>query len=144
MYQSRIRNNKKRTTNKELVEPTDDTQEFAYVEGLLGNGRLNALCEDGVIRMGRIRGSMRKFRGKVIIENGDLILISRRDYEDDKVDVIAKYTHEETSRIMKLYDLPVVLKKALMRTVGGNTTVEDANNEDEIVFEDDEINVDAI
>jgi translation initiation factor 1A len=59
---------------------------------MLGNGRLQAQCFDGETRLAHIRGKMRK---KVWINQGDIILISLRDFQDDKADVIVKYTVEE-------------------------------------------------
>lgn len=114
MYQSRIRQNKKRNAkSKGLVEP-EDGQEYAVVRDMLGNGRLRAFCEDGKDRIGRIRGSMRKYSGKVIIDRGDLILISGRDFgNDDKVDVFHKYSHEDISTLMKQGVLPEKIYKAL-------------------------------
>ena len=56
---------------------------------MLGNGRLEALCFDGSKRLAHIRGKLRK---KVWINQGDIILLSLRDFQDDKADVIQKYT----------------------------------------------------
>lgn len=114
MYQSRIRQNKKRAgKSKVLVEP-EDGQEYAVVKDMLGNGRLRAFCEDGKDRIGRIRGSMRKYAGKVIIDRGDLILISAREFgNDDKVDVFHKFTHEDVSHLLKRGELPEKIFKAL-------------------------------
>lgn len=114
MYQSRIRENKRRNVrNKGLVEP-EEGQEYAVVKDMLGNGRLRAFCADGKDRIGRIRGSMRKFAGKVIIDRGDLILVSGRDFgNDDKVDVFHKFTHEDVSSLLKQGILPPLIYKAL-------------------------------
>lgn len=49
------------------------------------NGRLEAQCFDGTRRLGNIRGKLRK---KVWINQGDIILLSLRDYQDDKGDVM--------------------------------------------------------
>jgi translation initiation factor 1A len=59
---------------------------------MLGNGRLEAMCFDGEKRLAHIRGKMRK---KVWINQGDIILLSLRDFQDDKADVIVKYTADE-------------------------------------------------
>lgn len=118
MYQSRIRSNKQRgkqAKNRPFVEPGED-QEYGVVQDMLGNGRLRALCSDGVVRVGRIRGSMRKYAGKVIIDKGDLIIVARRDFEDDKVDVIHKYTHEETSQLLRYNELSKEIVKAINKT----------------------------
>lgn len=61
---------------------------------MLGNGRLEALCFDGSKRLAHIRGKLRK---KVWINQGDIILLSLRDYQDEKGDVILKYSADEVS-----------------------------------------------
>lgn len=54
---------------------------------MLGNGRLEAHCMDGVKRLCHIRGKMRK---KVWVNAGDIVLVGLRDYQDEKADVILK------------------------------------------------------
>lgn len=118
MYQSKIRNNKQRNKqakNRVYVEPSVD-QEYAVVQDMLGNGRVRTLCTDGIVRIGRIRGSMRKYAGKVIIEKGDLVIVSRRDFEDDKVDIVHKYTHDEAMKLVKLKELSKDIVKAINQT----------------------------
>ena len=66
---------------------------------MLGNGRLEAMCFDGVKRLCHIRGKLRK---KVWINQGDIILIGLRDYQDAKADVILKYSADE-ARNLKTY-----------------------------------------
>ncbi|VDP37250.1 unnamed protein product [Schistosoma margrebowiei] len=73
--------------------------EYAKVERLLGNGRLEAYCFDGVKRLCHIRGKLRK---KVWISNGDIILIGLRDYQDNKADVIMKYLNDEARTLKSL------------------------------------------
>ncbi|KAL6516424.1 hypothetical protein OROGR_019729 [Orobanche gracilis] len=78
-------------------------QEYAQVLRMLGNGRCEAMCIDGVKRMCHIRGKMHK---KVWISAGDIILVGLRDYQDDKADVILKFMPEE-ARLLKAYgELP--------------------------------------
>jgi translation initiation factor 1A len=60
---------------------------------MLGNGRLEAQCFDGARRLAHIRGKLRK---KVWINQGDIILLSLRDYQDEKGDVIMKYSGKFT------------------------------------------------
>jgi translation initiation factor 1A len=57
---------------------------------MLGNGRLEARAFDdaGTQRLVHIRGKLRK---KVWINNGDIILLSLREFQDEKGDVILKY-----------------------------------------------------
>lgn len=119
MYQSRLKNAKKRAQrqdrNRTLLEP-EDGQDYAIVESMLGNGRLSALCGDGQTRVARIRGSMRKGGGKVIVGKQDLIIVALRDYQADAADVIHKFNLDEVHDIIKWNLLPPVLQKALTRS----------------------------
>ena len=84
---------------RELIEKDGDSQSYAQVVKMLGNGRLTAFCFDGKSRLCHIRGKLRK---KVWINAGDIILVGLREYQDDKADVILKYTPDE-ARILKNY-----------------------------------------
>lgn len=70
---------------------------------MLGNGRLEAYCFDGKTRQCHIRGKMRK---KVWVSAGDIVLVSLRDYQDEKGDVILKYAPDEARQLKALGQLP--------------------------------------
>lgn len=74
---------------------------------MLGNGRLEALCFDGEKRLAHIRGKLRK---KVWINQGDIILLSLRDYQDEKGDVILKYNADEARSLKAYGELPETAK----------------------------------
>jgi len=78
-------------------------QEYAQVIRMLGNGRLEGHCFDGKTRLCHIRGKMRK---KVWISPGDIILLGLRDFQDDKADVILKYTSDEARKLKAQGELP--------------------------------------
>ena len=72
MYQASIRDKKKhqkfhnvRIDNYEL---NPAFEEYAYVTKVLGNCRVQVLTNSGVEAIGIIRGSLRKFNNRVIIE----------------------------------------------------------------------------
>ena len=140
MYKSNIRNKKARADRQEkkrdILFP-DKGQEYAFVQDLMGNGRLKALCEDGVVRVGRIRGSMRKFKQKIIIHRGDIILISKRDYEPDKVDVIHKYSFEEANHLLRKKELPDEIAKIYQNRDEAGFTINNNNEEQYVVFGND-------
>ena len=50
-------------------------------------------------RLGLIRGKLRK---KIWINNGDIILVSLREYQDEKGDVILKYSADEARSLYVL------------------------------------------
>ena len=81
----------------------EEDQEYAQVLRMLGNGRLEAYCFDGQRRLCHIRGKMRR---KVWVNSGDIILIAKREFEDDKADVIQKYTSDEARRLKAQGELP--------------------------------------
>jgi translation initiation factor 1A len=111
--------------NKNELIKKDEEQMYARVIALLGNGRLNALCEDGVTRLCKIRGKMLK---KDFIKTDGIILVSRREYEDRKADVIHKYNDDEVRLLSTENDFnkDILLKES--RTELGKPTTENENN----------------
>ncbi|KAB2569950.1 Eukaryotic translation initiation factor 1a [Lasiodiplodia theobromae] len=94
----------------------EEGQEYAQVIKMLGNGRLEAQCFDGEKRLAHIRGKMRK---KVWINQGDIILLSLRDYQDEKGDVILKYNADEARSLKAYGELPETAKINETDTYGG-------------------------
>jgi len=94
--------NENEAEKRELIFK-EDGQEYAQVIKMLGNGRLQAYCFDGVMRMCHIRGKLRK---KIWINTGDVILIGLRDYQDKKADVILKYNADEARNLKNYKELP--------------------------------------
>jgi translation initiation factor 1A len=94
--------NENEREKRELVFK-EDGQEYAQVTKMLGNGRLEAMCFDGVKRLCHIRGKLRK---KVWINSSDIILVGLRDYQDAKADVIMKFTPEEARNLKAYGELP--------------------------------------
>lgn len=88
----------------------DDGQQYACVTKMLGNGRVLAMCGDGVERMCKIRGSMRK---RDWIRVGDAVLVALREYQDSKADIVFKYQDAEVHRLRKLGEDVVVPNAAV-------------------------------
>lgn len=110
---------------------------------MLGNGRLDASCFDGVQRLAHIRGKLRK---KVWINQGDIILLSLRDYQDDKGDVILKYSADEARSLKAYGELPESAKINETDTYGhedGNDNVEFDEDRDDS-SDDKEVDIDDI
>ncbi|KAI9228996.1 MAG: eukaryotic translation initiation factor 1A [Piptocephalis tieghemiana] len=121
-------------TKRELVF-REDGQEYAQVTKMLGGGRLEAQCFDGEKRLGHIRGKLRK---KVWINQGDIILLSLREFQDDKADVILKYSADEARSLKAYGELPENAKINETETFG-------AEGDDECHFEfEEEVEVDDI
>ncbi|KAJ1786276.1 Translation initiation factor 1A [Coemansia sp. RSA 2399] len=126
----RGKNDKDESSKRELIFK-EEGQEYAQVVKMLGNGRLEASCFDGINRLAQIRGSMRK---KIWINQGDIVLVSLREYQDSKGDVIQKYNPEE-ARLLKQYgELP----ENFNLEEGDNLDNEGSDNDD-VEFEIDDI-----
>lgn len=82
---------------------TDCWIEYAQITKMLGNGRVDASCFDGVRRIAHIRGKMRK---KVWINQGDIVLLSLREFQDEQADVIVKYNPDEARALKQQGELP--------------------------------------
>merc|ERR1712110_597513 len=91
------------TTVKKELEFKEDGQEYGQVTRMLGNGRCDVSCFDGSKRLCHIRGKMRK---KVWVNQGDIVLVSLRDFQDEKGDIIVKYTPEEARNLKTYGELP--------------------------------------
>merc|ERR1712166_370260 len=81
----------------------EDGQEYAQVTRMLGNGRLEAFCFDGVNRLCHIRGKLRK---RVWIGVGDIVLLGLREFQDQKADIILKYDGDEARSLKSYNELP--------------------------------------
>merc|ERR1711870_178643 len=87
----------------EKVKKELEFKEDGQVARMLGNGRCEVQCFDNVKRLCHIRGKMRK---KVWVNQGDIVLVSLRDFQDEKGDIIVKYTAEEARNLKTYGELP--------------------------------------
>ena len=112
---------------------------------MLGNGRLEAMCFDGVKRLCHIRGKLRK---KVWINQSDIILVGLRDYQvrlnfelfsvlqqcfplqDAKADVILKYSADEARNLKSYGEFPDSIK------ITDTVDFLDRDLDDDIKFDD--------
>jgi len=96
------RGKKEGEAEKRQLEFKEDGQEYGRVTKMLGDGRIEAKCSDGEIRICHIRGKMRK---RVWINIDDLVLVDIREFQDNKGDVIYKYNQEEDRTLQSYGEL---------------------------------------
>lgn len=100
------RNTSDKRDKRELLLATDG-QQYAKLTKLLGDGRFEALClADGVTRLARCRGKLWK---RVWLVTGDLVLLGLRDFQDQKVDIVHKYSADEERTLASMGELPLTL-----------------------------------
>lgn len=73
---------------KDLVLPGEG-EVLGVVEKLLGSDHIMVRCVDGKVRLGRIRGKLKR---KIWIRDGDLVLVAPWPFDDTKCDVLWRYT----------------------------------------------------
>ena len=110
-----------RDGKRELVFK-DELQEYAQVTKMLGNARVEAFCFDGVSRLCQIRGQMRK---RVWINVGDIVLVSLREFQDSKADIIWKYTPDEARSLKAYGELPASVRPNETEGFGGDESESD-------------------
>jgi len=114
-------------------------QEYAQVLRMLGNGRLEAHCFDGKKRLCHIPGKMRR---RVWVNQGDVLLVGLREFQDDKADIMKKYNSEEARKLKKMGELPADWKvedegdREKIEDIGFDFTgaeVKESDDEEEVV-----------
>jgi translation initiation factor 1A len=101
-----VKRHKKNTQSSELILK-EQGQEYAKVLALMGEGRIQAICTDGVERICHIRGTLRK---KVWIVKDDILLISLRDFQDKKADILVKYCEQEVRQLRSMGEISTIDK----------------------------------
>lgn len=79
-----------------------DNQEYAQINKMLGDGRAALLCNDDVLRIGLLRGKIRRRLG---VELGDIVLVNLREFEPIKCDIIHKYVNYESMYLKETGEL---------------------------------------
>lgn len=118
---------------------SDDFSSYAFVKENNGGGHFRVLCDDNTERMGVLRGSMRR---RVWVRRGDIVLVTLRDYEDAKADIVHKYTSAEVIRLSSMKQIPESLMKFYVATDGED--VEDTTETLDYFAFGDEEDIDAI
>jgi translation initiation factor 1A len=121
-----------------------DCEDYAVVLQLLGSSRLKVLClTTREEKIGIIRGNMRK---KVWIAKDDIVLISNREFEGNKCDIVHKYDSDEIKLLIKYKEI----KKDYMKNGIDNIETDDVlfdhnnNSSDNDNKNNNDINIDEI
>lgn len=117
-------------SKREFITRTED-QLYAKVNRMLGDHRVECELVDGTTRLGIIRASMRRGgrnNGNRINVN-DIVLVSTRDFQEDKVDIIHVYKTEEIEELLRIGErIPLTGENQENFIVFGD----DSNSEDDL------------
>lgn len=64
-------------------------EQFGYAELMLGSNHIRVRCADGITRLGRIKGKIKK---RAWIREGDIIIVTPWSFQNDKCDISYRYT----------------------------------------------------
>jgi translation initiation factor 1A len=97
------RNNASTLAPKRALIYKEDLEEYAQVSKLLGDRRLIVTLPDKSETLAIIPG---RFRKRCWMKAGDIIIVSRREFEVGKMDVIYKYNDDEVRKLIKDKEIP--------------------------------------
>jgi len=73
-------------------------EQFACAKLMMGANHIRVSCMDGVERMGRIKGKIKK---RAWIREGDIIIVVPWSFQDDKCDIIYRYLPPQADWLKK-------------------------------------------
>ncbi len=79
---------------------------FAIADQMLGGRRVRAICEDGEVRIARIPGKMRR---RQWVREEDLIVVQPWEYQDDRANVITRYSKTQAMYLSRKGQLPSIV-----------------------------------
>jgi initiation factor 1A len=103
-YQSSIRNkknNKSFNKNKQMkYDYNEELEEYGFVSKMLGNCRCLVISNSNLDCIGTICGSLRKFNKRILIEKGDIIIITKPTPTNTKVCINYKLNSDQVSTLI--------------------------------------------
>jgi len=76
---------------KSMILPSGNDV-LGVVNKILGQKRMIVMCQDGLKRLCRIRGKMRR---RHWVREGDIVLVSPWDFQNERGDVLFRYTRNQ-------------------------------------------------
>lgn len=73
-------------------------EQFACAELMMGANHIRVRCHDGVERMGRIKGKIKK---RAWIREGDILIIVPWSFQDEKCDILYRYLPPQADWLRK-------------------------------------------
>lgn len=110
------------TEDRNIITIDAKSQRYYRITRKLGDCRMALIDAEGGEMIGTIRG---KFRKRVWFNPGDIVICSIRSFQDDKVDIVHKYSLQEAKRLVKQNEIPQSLLGDEAAVIGGDDNVGD-------------------
>ena len=101
------RNKKQSDSFEKTLRLKEEGQEYAQITKCLGNCRFTVMCFDGAERMATMCGGM---RNRKFVNQNDIVLVSLRDWQDSKCDIIENYDENLTRKLKEKGLVPDSIK----------------------------------
>lgn len=88
---------------KRILEYKGPMEEYCKVSRALGDKRVMVVTVDGQEVIAHIPG---KFKKKVWVGVNSVVIASRREFQNDKMDIIHVYENDEVKKLVKSGELP--------------------------------------
>lgn len=105
-------------------------EEYAQITKMLGDRKIMVMLPDKSENLAVIPG---RFRKRCWMKVGDVLIVSRREFQSGKLDVIYKYNDDETRKLAKDYEIPEFFMQSF---------VGDRDDDDDNIEWDDDFEID--
>jgi len=132
------KNKRGNVQTKRAIQFKSEMQEYVLMTKMLGDRRIMVRLPDTSEKLAIIPG---RFRKRCWMKAGDVLLASYREFQENKLDIVYKYTPDEARKLVGLAEIP----SFFLDTVAGASNVKEAETgitfavEDDIGFSFDDI-----
>ena len=109
--------NKSQSTAAKPLRYKEDDQQYAQIKKCNGNCRFTVFVFDGKERLGILCGAMKK---RKFVNLMDVVLVSLRDFEDSKCDIIDVYDDNEVRKLKQEKEIPENIQLEEVNEFGGD------------------------
>lgn len=109
--------------------------EYAKIIKINGGGRYECECYDNKTRLCIMRRKIKKYSLKMIMLDS-IVLISLRDFQDDKADILHVYTPEDTCKLVDLFEIPAMKSSGHIKFDIDEVVDDEEEKEVDVSFED--------
>ncbi len=98
MNKSKDNKNDSENETKTRIKLPKGEEILGIIEQRLGGNRMYVKCQDGKTRNCRVPGRLRR---RLWLRPGDTVIVEPWDYDDEKADVLYKYTKNQAKILKK-------------------------------------------
>jgi len=131
--------NKSNGSVTKALRHKEEGQEYAQIRKCKGNCRFDLFVFDGKDRLGILCGAMKK---RKFVNLYDVVLVSIRDFQDDKCDIIDVYDDNQVRKLKQIKEIPsTIILEEMNDFTGDDESYQPIISSEE---EEEEVDVDEI